>query len=175
MNNFKLHISWKQLAKWYNITEHLWYYRYCKLKIKVWSRSDPSPTPKVQSTHCLDLDLQNWVQFSSHWPIYLDLSVVRGHSFSLTPLLLSIAPIYIIPQQCLHSSLSTVLTSPLPFLFFLLYSFICFANISIRQTPRWTLPMTPMFIFIFILIFISYVIVSHLYIWGLDFHFTGHP
>ena len=50
-------------------------------------------------------------------------------------------------SEHLQSSLSTVLTSPLPFL---LYSFICFSNISVGWTPKQTLPTTPMSIFIFI-------------------------
>ena len=48
-----------------------------------------------------------------------------------------------------------------PFTFFyspFFYSFIHFSNISVRQTPQWTLPVTPMSIFIFI----SYVTMSHL-------------
>ena len=124
------------------------------------------------------------------------MSTVRGHSFAPTsllsippfPLLPSISPPYAIPQWCQQSSpnISTYLWAlhwvPLPFYCFFLCFFLAFLTSLLTdfngllwifyQWPLCLFLSSLMFIFIFIFIFISYVTVSHLYFWGLNFPFT---
>ena len=72
-------------------------------------------------------------------------------------------------SEHLHTSPSTVLSSPLPFYYSFLYSFLCFSDISIRQTSRqtsrqtlrWTLPMTP--VSIFILTYVHFYVHFHVH------------
>ena len=93
-------------------------------------------------------------QFSDISTIY---SSFPSTTFHFTSLYYSSMTSTIISEH-LWASLGTRLSSPLPFVIPLF--FLSLSNISVEQTPRWTLPMTPVSIFIltylFMLIFISY-------------------
>ena len=116
-------------------------------------------------------------------------SAVRGHSFPqllhcLLLLLLCYFPLHppimtsvlipkslIISEQHIDFPFTFSILSPL--FFHLLFQHFCQTlQNGLYLQPLCLFLFSSMFISIFIFIFISYVTMSHLYIWGLGFHFT---